>query len=316
MKVWISYALFEGARIGGSSGDEEDEEEAAEENIPEENKGNPEKAREVFERGYKDLRGKEWTDVRLHFTFFSLRRMSLLPNSLLRLYSLLQRVALLEAWKSFEGEHGSPAQVEKVQGLMPQATKRRRTINDAGDQEECTSRLDIPPIIVNRNSSLRMAPPQIGIWSSRTTNASQIPQGSHSCRLPTSGSSGRRRPHNNQEEVAALWRISLLLLGQKPWLKMSRSRAAATRRWKSVRIVLRLTMLRMLRVRTARMGLMHEEIEVLPYSVFLIGTRPAMERLVLCIPTSRHLTSRPQWSRHSSKLRKRRPRVVPKTLAS
>lgn len=68
VKVWISYALFEGAKIGGSGGEDEDEEDAAaEEDVPEENKANPEKAREVFDRGYKDLRGKEWTDVRLRF---------------------------------------------------------------------------------------------------------------------------------------------------------------------------------------------------------------------------------------------------------
>lgn len=66
VKVWISYALFEGAKIGSSSGD--DDEDAAEEDIPEENDANPQKAREIFERGYKDLRGKEWTDVRFFLT--------------------------------------------------------------------------------------------------------------------------------------------------------------------------------------------------------------------------------------------------------
>lgn len=64
VKVWISYALFEGAKIGANGGDE-DEEEQEEEDVPEENRANPEKAREVFERGYKDLQGKEWTDVSL-----------------------------------------------------------------------------------------------------------------------------------------------------------------------------------------------------------------------------------------------------------
>jgi hypothetical protein len=47
-------------------------------------------------------------------------------------------VALLEAWKTFESERGT-TQVQYVQGLMPQATKRRRAINDAGDLEECAS---------------------------------------------------------------------------------------------------------------------------------------------------------------------------------
>ncbi|KAF8294830.1 TPR-like protein [Clavulina sp. PMI_390] len=108
VKVWISYALFEGAQIGGGGDDEDGDEAAAEEDVPEENKANPARAREIFERGFKDLKGKEWTD----------------------------RVAILEAWKTFETQNGTPEQVAKVQNLMPQATKRRRTINDAGDQEE------------------------------------------------------------------------------------------------------------------------------------------------------------------------------------
>ncbi|KAF8341219.1 TPR-like protein [Cantharellus anzutake] len=104
VKVWIAYALFEGARLGG--GDDEDEDGGGDDE--EKDNGDPEKARAVFERGYKDLKGKEWTD----------------------------RVALLEAWKSYEQEHGTPQEVAHVQSLMPQATKRRRKINDAGDMEE------------------------------------------------------------------------------------------------------------------------------------------------------------------------------------
>ena len=58
VKVWIAYALFEGARIGG---DEEEEEEGGD--GVETDTGDPERARSVFERGYKDLKGREWTDV-------------------------------------------------------------------------------------------------------------------------------------------------------------------------------------------------------------------------------------------------------------
>lgn len=58
VKVWISYALFESATIGINDDDSD-----AAPDIPPENQGNPQRTREVFERGYKDLRGKEWTDV-------------------------------------------------------------------------------------------------------------------------------------------------------------------------------------------------------------------------------------------------------------
>jgi len=88
---------YGGNKVGEEGGDEADRD-----------TGDPEKARSVFERGYEDLKGREWTD----------------------------RVALLEAWKAYEQEHGSSEQVALVQSLMPQATKRRRKINDAGDMEE------------------------------------------------------------------------------------------------------------------------------------------------------------------------------------
>jgi crooked neck len=68
VKVWIAYALFEGANIGAGAGDEEEQ---GEEDVAEENKGNPQKARAVFERGYKDLKGHEWTDVRGSRVLFS-----------------------------------------------------------------------------------------------------------------------------------------------------------------------------------------------------------------------------------------------------
>ena len=67
VKVWIAYALFEGANIGAGAGEDEGEEV---EEVAEENKGNPEKARAVFERGYKDLKGHEWTDVRTPAAYY------------------------------------------------------------------------------------------------------------------------------------------------------------------------------------------------------------------------------------------------------
>lgn len=56
VKVWIAYALFEGANIGGDDDDEETEK------LPE-HAGDLAKARAVFERGYKDLKGREWQEV-------------------------------------------------------------------------------------------------------------------------------------------------------------------------------------------------------------------------------------------------------------
>ena len=46
---------------------------------------------------------------------------------------------LLEGWKKFEEEHGTAEDVERVEGRMPQVTKRWRKL-DSGDMEECTSR--------------------------------------------------------------------------------------------------------------------------------------------------------------------------------
>lgn len=50
--VWIAFALFEMAKIGG----EEDEEEDVE--VTEQDNGSIELARKVFESGYKDLKGR------------------------------------------------------------------------------------------------------------------------------------------------------------------------------------------------------------------------------------------------------------------
>jgi crooked neck len=61
VKVWTSWALFEGGELKPPA--EEDDGEAQEaEGMP----GDLEKARDIFERGYKDLRGKGLKDeVRL-----------------------------------------------------------------------------------------------------------------------------------------------------------------------------------------------------------------------------------------------------------
>lgn len=64
-KVWVSYAEFEGSPIPlpRAMRDEDEDEEAEKKMVP----GNPEVARQVFERGYKDLRSRGLkSEVRLN----------------------------------------------------------------------------------------------------------------------------------------------------------------------------------------------------------------------------------------------------------
>jgi crooked neck len=42
----------------------------------------------------------------------------------------LQRVALLNAWKSFEQTHGSPEDIAKIEKQMPRKVKKRRKLDD------------------------------------------------------------------------------------------------------------------------------------------------------------------------------------------
>lgn len=108
VKVWISYALFEGQEMRvprAEREDGEDDEDAEPKMVP----GDPGRARQVFERGYKDLKSKG------------------LKN---------ERVALLDVWKSFEETHGTEADVAKVQGMMPIVSKRRHVDQETGQTVE------------------------------------------------------------------------------------------------------------------------------------------------------------------------------------
>ena len=58
VKVWISYALFEGESIPVPRAEREEDEEADEEAEPKTVPGDAVLARQVFERGYKDLKSK------------------------------------------------------------------------------------------------------------------------------------------------------------------------------------------------------------------------------------------------------------------
>ena len=53
----------------------------------------------------------------------------------LRLLTIIQRVALLNAWKSFENEHGSAEDREKVEKQMPRKVKKRRKLDDDSFEE-------------------------------------------------------------------------------------------------------------------------------------------------------------------------------------
>ncbi|KZZ94791.1 cell cycle control protein (Cwf4) [Moelleriella libera RCEF 2490] len=100
VKVWISYAHFE---INIPEDDEEEEEGddgQEEQPLSEEAKA---RARRVFERAHTGMRDKDLKE---------------------------ERAALLNAWLSFEREHGSSEDVAKVQKQMPRRTKKRRLLED------------------------------------------------------------------------------------------------------------------------------------------------------------------------------------------
>ncbi|OCK97508.1 cell cycle control protein [Cenococcum geophilum 1.58] len=101
VKVWISWAQFE---IGVPEDDEEGDEEE-ERPVSEEAKA---RARKIFERAYKSMKEKDLKE---------------------------ERVALLNAWKSFETAHGSPADIEKVDAQMPRKVKKRRKLDDDSFEE-------------------------------------------------------------------------------------------------------------------------------------------------------------------------------------
>ncbi|KAF8623371.1 hypothetical protein AX17_007448 [Amanita inopinata Kibby_2008] len=110
VKVWISYALFEAEPIPILRGEREEEEDEEDEEMEVKTApGDPTRARQVFERGYKDLKSKS------------------LKN---------ERVALLEVWKSFEEKHGTSDDVAKVQSMMPVVSKRRHVDQESGQTVE------------------------------------------------------------------------------------------------------------------------------------------------------------------------------------
>ncbi|PNS19863.1 Pre-mRNA-splicing factor CLF1 [Sphaceloma murrayae] len=96
VKVWISFAHFEINVPDGGDDDEAEEEE--DKPISEEAKG---RARKIFEKAHKTFKESDQKD---------------------------ERVALLNAWKSFEQTHGSAEDVAKVEKQMPRRVKKRRKL--------------------------------------------------------------------------------------------------------------------------------------------------------------------------------------------
>ena len=126
VKVWISYAHFE---INVPEEDEADEEQE-DQPISEEAK---QRARKVFERAYKSMKEKDLKEeVRSspfpipHPAYFGMTKSLTSPP---------QRVALLNAWKSFESTHGSPTDIENVDKQMPRKVKKRRKLDDDSFEE-------------------------------------------------------------------------------------------------------------------------------------------------------------------------------------
>lgn len=99
VKVWISYAHFE---INVPDADTEEDEDAP---VSAEAKT---RARKVFERAYKVFKDQELKE---------------------------ERVALLQAWKSFEQTHGDEEDQEKVEKRMPRRVKKRRRLDDDSFEE-------------------------------------------------------------------------------------------------------------------------------------------------------------------------------------
>jgi crooked neck len=130
VKVWISYATFEAEPIPlpraerEEDEEEEEDEEAERKMVP----GDPTLARGVFERGYRDLKSKSLVD---EVRGLLLR---ILPSK--ELTHFVQRVALLEVWKTFEQNYGTEDTVAKVQAMMPFAAKKQIVDPETGQAVE------------------------------------------------------------------------------------------------------------------------------------------------------------------------------------
>ena len=130
VKVWISYATFEAEPIplprAERDEEEEDEDEEAERKMV---AGDATLARALFERGYRDLKSKGLTDEVCDTLLLDLEQVTDV---------FLQRVALLEVWKTFEQNYGSEETVAKVQAMMPFPAKKQIEDPETGQMVEGT----------------------------------------------------------------------------------------------------------------------------------------------------------------------------------
>jgi crooked neck len=117
VKVWINYARFE---INIPDDGEEDEEEEEERPVSEEAKV---RARAVFDRAHKVFKDKELKEEVCSSSGLGDNNCRIDANS-------LQRVELLNAWRSFENTHGSPEDIDKIEKQMPRRVKKRRKLED------------------------------------------------------------------------------------------------------------------------------------------------------------------------------------------
>ena len=131
-KVWVAYAMFEAQPIqpprDEREEDDEDGDEGDEEKEPKMVDGDLEIARQVFQRGYKDLKTKglknevSGTDTNISGFLIS--------------WHGSQRVALLQVWKSFEEQRGTADDAAKVEAMMPVQGKRRYVDEETGQLVE------------------------------------------------------------------------------------------------------------------------------------------------------------------------------------
>ena len=104
VKVWISYAHFE-INVPDTDVEEDEEEEEAAQQISDEAKT---RARQIFSRAHQLYKDRDLKD---------------------------ERVALLNAWKSFEDTHGGEEDREKLAKQMPRRVKKRRRLDDESFEE-------------------------------------------------------------------------------------------------------------------------------------------------------------------------------------
>ena len=161
VKVWISYALFEGEAmpVPRAEREEDDDEEEKEAKMVE---GDPELARQVFKKGYEDLRGKG-----LKSEVFQLLAVYVPTQTHIR--------TLLSGSRSSKSGEPSKKSMERRQ-TSPRCKK-------------CSP--SSPSSVCMTPKRTRMS--RIGSWCSRTTRENRTRRVSSSCRWLTRGRQRARR---------------------------------------------------------------------------------------------------------------------------